>query len=82
MEKQAKKLTQEELSSLNDIKKHYSTVTQEFGAIELQQILLKERKTQAENYLAELKILEAELSKKLLDKYGPGNINIDTGEIT
>lgn len=82
MEKQAKKLTQEELYSLNDIKKHYSTVTQEFGAIELQQILLKERKTQAENYLAELKILEAELSKKLLDKYGPGNINIDTGEIT
>lgn len=82
MAKQAKKLTQEELTSLNDIKKHYSTVTQEFGAIKLQQILLKERKTQAENYLAELKNSEAELSKKLLDKYGPGNIDISTGNIS
>jgi len=82
MAKQAKKLTQEDLDKLNNIKDHYSKITEELGLIQLNQINLNNRKLQAEKYLEELKITESELTKLLLDKYGSGNINTNTGEIT
>jgi protein-arginine kinase len=82
MAKQAKKLTQEDLDKLNNIKDHYSKITEELGLIQLNQINLNNRKLQAEKYLEELKITESELTKLLLDKYGSGNINTSTGEIT
>ena len=81
-DKEIKKLTEDELLSLKNIKKHYSIVTEEFGSIQLQQISLDLRKKQAESYLDELKISESKLSKELVDKYGSGNIDISTGVIT
>ena len=81
-EKKVKKLTEQELSKLKQIKEHYQTVKEEFGEISLLELNLNSRKLKAQEYFEELKNSEANLTKSLLEKYGAGNINIQTGEIS
>jgi len=81
-ENKIKRLTEEELLKLKQIKEHYQTVKEEFGEISLLELNLNSRKLKAQEYFEELKNSEANLTKLLLDKYGSGNINTSTGEIT
>lgn len=81
-EKKVKKLTEQELLKLKVIKEHYQTVKEEFGEISLLELNLNSRKLKAQEYFEELKNSEANLTKSLLEKYGAGNINIQTGEIS
>lgn len=81
-EKKVKKLTEQELLKLKQIKEHYQTVKDEFGEISLLELNLNSRKLKAQEYFEELKNSEANLTKSLLEKYGAGNINIHTGEIS
>tara|TARA_S200002703_G_scaffold147803_1_gene143915 strand:- start:1782 stop:2039 length:258 start_codon:yes stop_codon:yes gene_type:complete len=81
-EKKVKKLTEQELLKLKQIKEHYQTVKDEFGEISLLELNLNSRKLKAQEYFEELKNSEANLTKSLLEKYGAGNINIQTGEIS
>ena len=81
-EKKVKKLTEQELLKLKLIKEHYQTVKEEFGEISLLELNLNSRKLKAQEYFEELKNSEANLTKSLLEKYGAGNINIQTGEIS
>ena len=81
-ENKIKRLTEEELLKLKQIKEHYQTVKEEFGEISLLELNLNSRKLKAQEYFEELKNSEANLTKSLLEKYGAGNINIQTGEIS
>lgn len=81
-ENKVKRLTEEELLNLRQVKEEYTKIKQEFGDIALFKINLDQRRERAEQYLEELKNSESTLTQSLLQKYGPGNINIDTGEIT
>lgn len=81
-ENKIKRLTEEELLKLKVIKEHYQTVKEEFGEISLLELNLNSRKLKAQEYFEELKNSEANLTKSLLEKYGAGNINIQTGEIS
>ena len=74
------KLTKEELQSLQDIRNNNAAVIQEFGNIAITQLDVDKRKASAENFLNNLRTSEAELAKKLEEKYGRGNINLETGE--
>ena len=74
------KLTKEELQSLTDIRNKNNAVVQEFGSIALAQLDLDKRQENAENFLNNLRQEESKLAKELEDKYGRGNINLETGE--
>ena len=83
------KLTQEELVSIKELQTRYNQTILEIGASEAQLIVFQEnieKLTEAKKGLvSDLKTIEqkeSELVKTLQEKYGQGNINIETGEIT
>jgi len=71
----SKKLTEEELQQIKDIKQQYADLTLALGEIELQKFQLLG--TQSQLFESETKIV-----KQLTEKYGEGTINIQTGEIS
>jgi hypothetical protein len=83
------KLTPEELSSIKEMQTQYNKYVFELGSVEAQlqnnltnhQLILTEK----DNVLNDIKKLgekEKEIVAELQSKYGAGNIDIETGEIT
>ena len=84
-----KKLTVEELQQIKDMQQQYNKFVFELGSIEAQlQNLLATKElieTEKSNVLEDIKKLgerEKELISGLQAKYGVGNIDIESGEIT
>ena len=82
-------LTQEEIQQIRELQSKYNQTILEIGAAEAQLIVFQEnieKLTEAKKGLvSDLKTIEqkeSELVKTLQEKYGQGNINIETGEIT
>ena len=82
-------LTPNELVSIKELQTRYNQTILEIGAAEAQLIIFQEnieKLTEAKKGLvSDLKTIEqkeSELVKSLQEKYGQGNINIETGEIT
>ena len=80
MEKQV--LSQDELSNLNQIKIDFDNLTTVMGSLETQITLLNLEKEEVVNKIKELKLAEIQLGMNLKEKYGDGNISLDTGEFT
>ena len=83
------KLTPEELQSIKDLQSKYNQTIFEIGAAEAQLIVfqqnidkLQEAKKGLVSDLTTIEKKESELVASLQEKYGQGNINIETGEIT
>lgn len=74
------KLTEEEITTLEAIKRNNKLIVEEFGKIEIVQLDLDTRRERAETFLANLRQSEVEISKTLEEKYGKGTVNLDTGE--
>lgn len=72
---EVKKLTEEELNAVKQIKNEYTNLALNLGELELQ-------KAELFNIQKQLFERENKLAKELSEKYGDGSINIDTGEIT
>ena len=70
----AKKLTEEELKSIRDIKQEYTNLALTLGELELQKLNLSESYKQ-------LIEKESNIAKELREKYGEGTIDLSTGEI-
>lgn len=86
---EVKKLTEEELQSIKDMQQQYNKFVFELGSIEaqLQQNLANKVliETEKSNVLEDIKKLgerERTLVADLQTKYGVGNIDIESGEIT
>jgi oligoribonuclease NrnB/cAMP/cGMP phosphodiesterase (DHH superfamily) len=82
-------LTQEELQSIKDLQSRYNQTILEIGASEAQIIVFQENIEKLieakKGLVSDLKTIEqkeSELVKSLQEKYGQGDINIETGEIT
>ena len=75
-----KVLTEEEIANLKDLKKQYRDLTEAIGIVEMQYISLKLKKEQLKEKLKSLQQEEIELAKKLEEKYGNGEISLETGE--
>jgi hypothetical protein len=82
-------LTAEELKSINDLQSKYNQTIFEIGALEAQIVAFSNRVdtmiVEKENLIKDLFSIdqkEEELTKSLQEKYGTGNINPQTGEIT
>jgi chromosome segregation ATPase len=84
-----KKLTSEEITSITDLQKQYNTNIFELGSVEAQISLitaqLKALEAEKNNILNDLnKIGEREkaLVDSLQEKYGAGNIDLESGTIS
>lgn len=82
-------LTQEELQSIKDLQSKYNQTLFEIGVAETQRLtLLSQIEKVEDNKKTLIKDLdtieqkESDLIKTLQTKYGTGNINPETGEIT
>jgi oligoribonuclease NrnB/cAMP/cGMP phosphodiesterase (DHH superfamily) len=84
-----KKLTPEEISSIKELQKQYNTNVFELGSIEAQiHILLNQIKlleAEKNNILSDMNKIgdkEKELVDSLQEKYGGGNIDLESGIIS
>ena len=75
-------LTIEELDQIKAIQEKYTQLTTAFGQIEIAQENLTSQKEGLKKALATFKEQEMEFGKALQEKYGVGNINLETGEFT
>ncbi len=74
------KFTTEELTELKGIRKQFSDISYKLGQIEMQILTLGQDKIKLVSSFNETIEKEKEIAKKLLDKYGKGQIDIDSGE--
>ena len=75
-------LTEQELSDLKLIQEQGNQLMMKFGEIEMSIQILELQKDRLVEVLQELKEKETTYGQMLQDKYGNGNINIETGEFT
>ena len=75
-----KVLTQEELQEVKDLQIENSNLISQFGELEVVIQNLSLRKEELITKLKELKDREVKIGQTLQDKYGDGNIDIETGE--
>lgn len=86
---ETKKLTTEELNSIKELQTRYNKIVFELGSIEVQltsiakqQELLRAEKSNISADLDKIADAEKVIIEALESKYGAGDINIETGEIT
>jgi vacuolar-type H+-ATPase subunit I/STV1 len=76
------KLTQEELNQINQLRTQQSEVILSLGQLEYQLFILEREKQKLKSKLEDLEIQSEQAADNLTAKYGPGSINLETGEIT
>ena len=83
------KFTDKELQSLSELRDTYAAIQNDLGAIKVRTVLLSqqldslgETEVQLEARYAETQATEQELVKSLNEKYGPGNLDPQTGVFT
>ena len=76
------KLTKDEIKELGDLRGSISNITLVIGETEIASENLGIRKRELLSRLLKLSEKQNDIAKKLEDKYGKGNVNLDTGEFT
>jgi len=86
---EVKKLTEEEIVKIKEMQQQYNKFVFELGSIEAQlsemanhKNIIEAEKANVLNDIKSLTTREKDLLTSLQEKYGVGNINIETGEIT
>jgi hypothetical protein len=79
---ETKVLTQEELAQLRDLQTRQNNLLMNLGSIEYRMSLLEQTKNDLKSQALEIERLNNELGAQLTEKYGNGNLNLETGEIT
>ena len=84
-----KKFTEEELKSLRDLQDSYTQKQAELGQVSVQRILLNQqlddlnkRESDLQAKYVEIQQQEQDLVKKLNEKYGPGQLDPESGVFT
>jgi hypothetical protein len=84
---EVKKLDQTEIETLTSLRQRSQEKIMQFGEIEMELIFLDNRieemhkmKDSLKSELATMQQEERKVSKDLEDKYGQGNLNLETGE--
>ena len=72
----------EEIDGLKSLKTKLFNLTTALGEIEITKLDLENRRKLIEQGLSDLFNEEKDLAKKLEEKYGKGNISLETGEFS
>ena len=83
------KFTEEEMKSLRDLQDSYTQKQAELGQVSVQRILLNQqiddldkRESDLQTKYVEIQQQEQDLVKKLNEKYGPGQLDPESGVFT
>ena len=76
------KLSEEELTVLRGYQQKPNHITFNLGNIDIQNAILEGQRSQVLDDLANLQEKSNKSAKDLQEKYGEGNINLETGEFT
>lgn len=76
------KLTQEDLQGIFDLQQRQLALKEELAALGQARLNIKLRQVQVEKYFSVNMDLEKAIAKELEEKYGKGNINLETGTFT
>ena len=79
---ESKKLSQEELKQLTELQEKRNQITFNLGKVDIQKAILEGQRNLIIEELTKLQEDESAVGKNLQEKYGDGNINLDTGEFT
>ena len=74
------KLTKDEIKELGELRATFSNITLMIGEAEIGFVNLKTRKDELINNLTKLNEKQNDVKRRLENKYGKGNINVDTSE--
>tara|TARA_R110002167_G_scaffold154169_1_gene348376 strand:- start:1744 stop:1998 length:255 start_codon:yes stop_codon:yes gene_type:complete len=74
------KLTEEELVILRDYQQKQNQITFNLGNVDIQKAILEGQRSVILENLADLQEKSNKTAKELQEKYGDGNINLETGE--
>ena len=73
------KLTEEEMKSIKNARNGFDEITVKFGQVEVEIANLSSTKEMLIKELSELKNTEREIVKNITEKYGDGELDINTG---
>ena len=76
------KFTEEELKSLGDLQQSYQRITNSYGQIALAKHNLDEQETAVKEEFVKTRQQEQTLLNQITEKYGPGQLNPQTGVFT
>jgi|TARA_B100000780_G_scaffold84560_1_gene57863 hypothetical protein len=76
------KLSKDELTILKGYQKLQNQITFDLGQVDIQKAFLEGNRSTILDGLADLQEKSNKTAKDLQEKYGEGNINIETGEFT
>ena len=79
---EVKKLSQDELQEIGQLRAEYSQIYQSIGSIQAEIKLLEIENNRNFAILDEIKRKENELFDKLKEIYGVGTVNLESGEFT
>jgi len=74
------KLSNEELEVLKDYQQKQNHITFNLGNVDIQKAILEGQRSQILENLANLQEKSNKTAKELQEKYGDGNIDLETGE--
>ena len=80
--KKIKVLTKKEIEDIKKMKEDFQILITQVGEVEIGLINLNKRKKELEVELIKIQKEEIKIAKELEDKYGKGNISLETGEFT
>lgn len=75
-------LTKEELDSLKSIQEDYSNLIIDLGRVEVDMLNILTYKEKLKQKLKDLQLKESNKINEIKDKYGDGNINLETGQFS
>jgi|TARA_R110000737_G_scaffold220022_1_gene235917 hypothetical protein len=76
------KLEEKELEVLREYQSKQNNITFNLGNVDIQKAILEGQRSQILENLANLQEESNKTAKELQDKYGDGNIDLETGEFT
>jgi|TARA_B110000908_G_scaffold7758_1_gene9690 hypothetical protein len=76
------KLEEKELEVLREYQSKQNNITFNLGNVDIQKAILEGQRSQILENLANLQEESNKTAKGLQDKYGDGNIDLETGEFT
>ena len=76
------KFTEEELKSLSDLQQSYQRITNSYGQIALAKHNLEEQEAPVKSEFENTRQQEQKLLNSITEKYGPGQLNPQTGVFT
>jgi hypothetical protein len=74
------KLSEEELKTLKGYQQRQNQITFNLGNLDIQKAILEGQRNQILENLANLQEASNKTAKELQEKYGDGNIDLETGE--